>query len=108
MNETLGSDSAVPEGHEVWHLRLYVAGQSPKSLVALANLKKLCEQFLAGRYEIETIDLVQHPTLARDDNVLAIPTLVRRLPPPIRKIIGDLSNTGRVLVSLRLEPEPTG
>ena len=74
-------------------------------MVALANLKKLCEQHLAGRYHIETVDLVEHPTLARDDDVLAIPTLVRRLPPPLRKIIGDLSDTGRVLVSLRLQPE---
>ena len=108
MDESIRSDTAVPEGQEVWHLRLYVAGQSPKSLVALANLKKLCEQYLSGHYEIETIDLVQHPTLARDDDILAIPTLVRRLPPPIRKIIGDLSNTGRVLVSLHLQPEPSG
>jgi circadian clock protein KaiB len=105
MDETGSSGRAVPEGQEVWYLRLYVAGQSPKSLVALANLKKLCEEHLAGRYQIETIDLVEHPTLARDDDVLAIPTLVRRLPPPLRKIIGDLSNTGRVLVSLRLQPE---
>jgi circadian clock protein KaiB len=108
MDETTGTDIGVPEGQEMWYLRLYVAGQSPKSLVAIANLKKLCEQHLAGRYQIETIDLVEHPTLARDDDVLAIPTLVRRLPPPFRKIIGDLSNTGRVLVSLRLQPEPSG
>jgi circadian clock protein KaiB len=101
-----GSNVALPEGDEVWYLRLYVAGQSPKSLAALANLKKLCEEHLSGRYQIETIDLVEHPGLARDHDILAIPTLVRRLPAPLRKVIGDLSNTGRVLVGLRLEPEP--
>jgi circadian clock protein KaiB len=108
MDEIIGSERDVPEGPEVWCLRLYVAGQSPKSLVAIANLKKLCDQSLAGRYQIETIDLVEHPTLARDDDVLAIPTLVRRLPAPLRKVIGDLSDTGRVLVSLRIEPESSG
>jgi circadian clock protein KaiB len=94
------------EGTEVWHLRLYVAGQSPKSLRAFANLKDLCDEHLAGRYEIEVIDLVEHPALARADDVLAIPTLVRRLPAPLQKIIGDLSDTERVLVGLRIEPEP--
>jgi circadian clock protein KaiB len=89
----------------VWHLRLYVAGQSPKSLRAFANLKDLCDEHLAGRYEIEVIDLVEQPALARADDVLAIPTLVRRLPAPLRKIIGDLSNTERVLVGLRIEPK---
>jgi circadian clock protein KaiB len=88
---------------DVWYLRLYVAGQSPKSLRALANLKTLCEEHLAGHYEIEVIDLVADPALARSDDILAIPTLVRRLPEPLRKIIGDLSNTERVLVGLRLE-----
>jgi circadian clock protein KaiB len=107
MDAISGAELAIPEGHEIWHLRLYVAGQSPKSLTAIANLKKLCEQYLAGRYQIETIDLVENPTLARDDDILAIPTLVRRLPPPLRKIIGDLSNTGRVLVSLHLDSEPS-
>jgi circadian clock protein KaiB len=85
-------------------MRLYVAGQSPKSLRAFANLKVLCEQHLAGRYEIEIIDLVENPSLAVSDDIVAIPTLVRLLPPPLRKIIGDLSNTERVLVSLRLLP----
>jgi circadian clock protein KaiB len=94
------------ETDEVWHLRLYVAGQSPKSLRAFANLKDLCDEHLAGRYEIEVIDLVEHPALARADDVLAIPTLVRRLPAPLQKIIGDLSNTERVLVGLRIEPKP--
>jgi circadian clock protein KaiB len=90
---------------ETWHLRLYVAGQSPKSLRAFANLTTLCEEHLAGRYEIEIVDLVGQPELARSDDILAIPTLVRRLPAPLRKIIGDLSNTERVLVGLRIDAE---
>jgi circadian clock protein KaiB len=94
------------ESDEVWLLRLYVAGQSPKSLRAFANLKDMCDEHLAGRYEIEVIDLVEQPALARADDILAIPTLVRRLPAPLRKIIGDLSNTERVLVGLRIEPTP--
>jgi circadian clock protein KaiB len=81
-------------------LRLYVAGQTPKSLAAFANLKKICEEHLAGQYEIEVIDLLKHPQLASGDQILAIPTLVRKLPEPIKKIIGDLSNTERVLVGL--------
>lgn len=92
------------DGSEMWHLRLYVAGQSPKSLRAFANLKALCEEHLAGRYEIEVVDLIEHPSLARSDDILAVPTLVRRLPAPFRKIIGDLSNPERVLVGLRLQP----
>ena len=88
---------------EVWHLRLYVAGQSPKSLRAFVNLTELCEEHLPGRHEIEVIDLLEHPGLARSDDILAIPTLVRRLPAPLRKIIGDLSDTERVLVGLRLQ-----
>jgi circadian clock protein KaiB len=90
------------DGH--WYLRLYVAGQSPKSLRAHANLRNLCEEYLFGRYEIEVIDLVEYPALARGDDILAIPTLVRRLPEPRRKLIGDLSNTERVLAGLRLRP----
>ncbi len=89
---------------ETWHLRLYVAGQTPKSTVAFANLKQICEQHLAGRYTIEVIDLLQHPQLAQGDQIVAIPTLVRKLPEPVRKIIGDLSNTERVLVGLDLRP----
>ena len=89
---------------EHWTLRLYVAGQTPKSQVAFANLKRFCEDHLKGRYTIEVIDLVETPRLARDDQILAIPTLVRRLPKPIRKIIGDLSNTERVLVGLNMVP----
>ena len=83
-------------------MRLYVAGASPKSLKAFANLRKLCEEHLAGRYEIEIVDLVELPLLARSDDIVAIPTLVRSLPAPMRKIIGDLSNTDRVLLSLQL------
>lgn len=90
------------EAVEPWYyLRLYVAGQSPKSLHAFANLMRLCEEHLTGHYEIEVIDLVEQPSLARADDILAIPTLVRRLPPPLRKIIGDLSNTERVLGGLQ-------
>jgi len=87
-----------------WKLRLYVAGQTPRSLVAFVNLKRICEDHLKGRYTIEVIDLVVTPHLARDDQILAIPTLVRRLPEPVRKIIGDLANTERVLVGLDLKP----
>jgi circadian clock protein KaiB len=87
-----------------WELRLYVAGQTPKSLTAFANLKKLCEEHVAGRYRIEIIDLLEHPQLAAGDQILAIPTLVRQLPAPLKKIIGDLSNTERVLVGLDLRP----
>jgi circadian clock protein KaiB len=87
-----------------WELRLYVAGQTPKSVAALANLKKYCEQHLLGRYKLEVIDLLQHPQLAEGDQILAIPTLVRKVPVPIRKIIGDLSNEERVLVGLDIRP----
>ena len=90
-------------GTEVWHLRLYVAGQSPKSLRALANLRRLCEEHLPGRYEIEIVDLIEHPAQAREDDILALPTLVRRLPAPLRKVIGDLSNTEHALVGLRIQ-----
>jgi circadian clock protein KaiB len=89
---------------DIWKLRLYVAGQTPKSLTAFTNLKRLCEERLQGRYVIEVIDLLKTPQLAEDDQILAIPTLVRKLPFPIRKIIGDLSNTERVLVGLDLQP----
>jgi circadian clock protein KaiB len=89
---------------KIWQLRLYVAGQTPKCLTALANLKKICEQHMPGEYEIEIVDLLEQPQLASGDQILAIPTLVRKLPEPIRKIIGDLSNTERVLVGLDLRP----
>jgi circadian clock protein KaiB len=100
------AETPIAAEADVWHLRLYVAGQSPKSLRAFANLTELCDEHLAGRYEIEVIDLVETPALARADDILAIPTLVLRLPAPLRKIIGDLSNTERVLVGLRIEPKP--
>lgn len=87
-----------------WILRLYVAGRTPKSVAAFANLQKLCEEHLAGQYRIEVIDLLKTPQLAKDDQILAVPTLVRKLPAPIKKIIGDLSNTERVLVGLDLRP----
>ena len=86
-----------------WQLRLYVAGQTPRCLAAFANLKKLCEEHMDGNYSIEIIDLLQKPQLAQGDQILAIPTLVRKLPEPVRKIIGDLSNTERVLVGLDLK-----
>lgn len=87
---------------ESWNLRLYVAGQTPRSIAALANLKKICEEHLPGRYTIEIIDLMKSPQLARDHQILAVPTLVRELPAPLKKIIGDLSNTERALVGLDL------
>jgi circadian clock protein KaiB len=85
---------------ETWNLRLYVAGQTPKSITAFANLKKICEEHLAGKYRIEVVDLLKTPQLAKGDQIVAIPTLVRKLPEPLKKIIGDLANTERVLVGL--------
>jgi circadian clock protein KaiB len=96
---------AVPvEETEQWHLRLYVAGQSPKSLKAYGNLIRLCEEHLEARYDVEIVDLVENPQLAAGDEIIAIPTLVRRLPAPMRKVIGDLSDSDRVLVGLQLRP----
>lgn len=89
---------------EHFDLRLYVAGQTPKAIRAFANLRKICDEHLAGRYRIEIIDLLEDPQLGRGDQILALPTLVRRLPAPIKKIIGDLSNTERVLVGLDIRP----
>ena len=91
-----------------YHLRLYVAGQTAKSLAAMANLKRVCEEHLSGRYEIEVIDLLVNPKLAAGDQILAIPTLVRRLPAPLKRIIGDLSNTEKVLVGLDIRPKDAG
>jgi circadian clock protein KaiB len=91
-------------GQEFWDLKLYVAGQTPRSVAALANLRQFCDTHLDGRYRIEVVDLAANPQLARNDQILAIPTLVRRLPEPIRKIIGDLSNKERVLVGLDVRP----
>ena len=96
-----GMDVTVSR-EDTYRLRLYVAGQTPKSILALTNLKQICEQHLQGHYEIEIVDLLVNPQLARGDQILAVPTLVRRLPEPIKKIIGDLSNTERVLVGLDL------
>jgi len=87
-----------------YNLRLYVAGQTPKSMAAIANLKKICDQHLAGRYEIEIIDLIKDPALARRHQIVAIPTLIRELPEPLKRIIGDLSNTDKVLVGLDIRP----
>ena len=87
---------------ETWELRLYTAGQSPKSVAAFQNLKRICDEHLKDRYTIEVIDLMQNPRLAKEDQIVAIPTLVRRLPDPLRKIIGDLSDTERALVGLQL------
>jgi len=96
--------AAAVEDRSFWRLRLYVAGQTSNSLKAFSNLKTLCEEYLAGRYQIEVVDLLENPKLAAGDQILAIPTLVRKLPPPLRKIIGDLSNTQRVLIGLDLKP----
>ena len=93
-------------GRKEWMLRLYTAGESVRSLAALRNLESICEKHLAGRYHIEVINLMEHPQLARGDQIVALPTLVRRLPPPMKKIIGDLSDEERVLVGLDLRPLP--
>lgn len=98
--------SDAPEEREQWNLRLYVAGQSPKSLRAFANLMRICDEHLDSRYNVEIVDLLENPTLAAGDEIVAIPTLVRRLPSPMRKIIGDLSDSDRVLVGLQLRPGP--
>lgn len=96
------SDTSEDVNEERWQLRLYIAGKTPKSVAAFTNLKKLCEEHLAGKYEIEVVDLLENPQLARGDEIIAIPTLVRKLPEPMRKIIGDLSDTERTLVGLQL------
>ena len=110
MSTTPGSVGDLPsestDETESWNMRLYVAGQTPKSLHALVNLKKICDEYLAGKYHIEIIDLLENPQLASSDQILAIPTLIRKLPQPIRKIIGDLSNVERVLVGLDIRPQP--
>jgi circadian clock protein KaiB len=95
-------------GSGIWELRLYVAGTTPKSVAAFSNLKRICEEHLQGRYRIEVIDLLENPTLARGEQIFALPTLVRQLPPPVKKIIGDFSNTERVLVGLNLRPVAHG
>jgi circadian clock protein KaiB len=105
--QTISQRAAKPPSAK-WELKLYVAGQTPKSLQAFANLKRICENHLAGEYRIEVIDLMKNPQLAQGDQILALPTLVRKLPEPVRKIIGDLSNTERVLVGLDLRPRQPG
>ena len=106
--KTKAKAEAAADDAETWNLRLYVAGQSPKCVAAVRNLNRFCEQHLAGRYTIEVIDLLENPRLARDDQILAIPTLVRKVPQPLRKIVGDLSDGERMLVGfdLRADPEP--
>lgn len=105
LEPRVGPAGAGEEGDPLWELRLYVAGQTARSVAALANLRRLCEQHLAGRYTIEVIDLMVTPQLARGEQIVALPTLVRKLPEPIRKIVGDLSNTEKVLVGLQLRPK---
>ncbi len=104
MNETTTVPDSIVDETKRWLLRLYIAGQSPKSLAALSNLRRLCDEHLAGQYELEVVDLLLKPQLAAGDRIVAIPTLVRRLPEPIRKVIGDLSDTEMTLVGLQLKP----
>jgi circadian clock protein KaiB len=101
LEELAATSAANPD---VWELRLYVAGKTAKSVAAFENLTRLCEEHLAGKYKIEVVDLLVHPQLAKGDQIIAIPTLVRKLPEPIRKVIGDLSNVERALVGLQLRP----
>jgi circadian clock protein KaiB len=103
-NPPAGRGAGATPDPEFWDLRLYVAGQTPKCVAACARLRKLCEEHLAGKYHIEVVDLLLNPRLAQDEQILAIPTLVRRLPTPMRKIIGDLSDTERTLVGMQLQP----
>jgi circadian clock protein KaiB len=105
MMDSREADTSTSDTPNTWELRLYVAGQTTKSVTALANLKRYCEQHMADRYTLEVIDLMQHPQLAEGDQILAIPTLVRKVPEPIRKIIGDLSNEEKVLVGLDIRPQ---
>ena len=104
LEEVYKNRSQTGFDHEAWDLRLYVAGKSPRSIAAFANLKKICEEHLSGRYNIEVIDLIQHPQLAVGDQIVALPTLVRKLPQPLRRIVGDLRDTERALVGLQLRP----
>lgn len=106
MNTPPDADQPIPADGGIYNLRLYVAGQTPKSLLAIANLKQLCEEHLAGRFTVEVVDLLVTPQLAAGDQIVALPTLVRRLPPPLKRVIGDLSNTDRVLVGLDIRPLP--
>jgi len=103
-DKRIKKEKPVKTADDKWVLRLYVAGKSPKALTAFANLKKICQEQLDGKYSIEVIDLLINPQLGNEDQILALPTLVRKLPVPVRKIIGDLSDTERVLVGLDLLP----
>jgi len=105
--DTFGTLRDQPGG-ELWELRLYVAGQTSKSVRAFANLKQICEEHLAGQYRIEVIDLMENPHLGKQDQIVAIPTLIRKLPEPVRKIIGDLANSQRVLVGLEVHARHRG
>ncbi len=107
-NNPIATDPIAPASRETWELRLYVAGQAPKSIAAFANLKRICDEHLEGRYTIEVIDLIKQPQLAAGDQIVAIPTLVRKLPEPLRRIVGDLSNTERTLVGLQLRAARAG
>ncbi|MGB4499273.1 MAG: circadian clock KaiB family protein [Methylococcaceae bacterium] len=104
MNDLFSDDVIENEADIIWHLRLYVAGRAAKSLNAVSNLQALCEEYLKGRYDIEIIDLFEQPHFAEIDQIIAIPTLVRKLPEPIRKVIGDLSNKEKVLLGLEIKP----
>jgi circadian clock protein KaiB len=107
MSQPRTADNGTPilaEAEQMWDLRLYVTGQSPKCLRAIENLQRACEEHLAGRYQIKVVDLLENPRLAAEDQILAVPTVVRRLPPPIRKLVGDLSDTERLLIGLQLRP----
>ena len=103
LEEASAEQDAITER---WELRLYTAGQTPKSIAAFNNLKRICEEHLPGRYKIEVVDLLLNPRLAKEDQIVAIPTLVRKLPDPLRRIIGDLSDVERTLVGLQLRPSP--
>lgn len=104
LKKKVQQNSKTVHIHESWLLKLYIAGQTPRAIAAFANLKKICEEHLERKYHIEVIDLLVNPQLAKGDQILALPTLVRKLPEPIKKIIGDLSNTERVLVGLDIKP----
>mgnify|MGYP000960407404 CR=1 FL=1 len=106
MNDLNPDNASLPgRNGEIWNLRLYVAAQTPKSIEAFSNLKEICETHLKGKYKIEVVDLGENPELAKNDNILAIPTLVRKLPEPVKKIIGTLANEEKVLMGLELRPD---
>jgi circadian clock protein KaiB len=103
-DETAATLLSPDDTTELWELRLYIAGETPKSIAAVSNLNRICAEHLSGQFKIEVVDLLKNPQLARGDQIVAIPTLVRKLPNPVRKIIGDLSNTEKTLVGLQLRP----